>query len=290
MPLNSEIPILSNLAALQPRGQAWICDIWGVLHNGVEVYPSAVAACRNFRADGGRVILVSNAPRPSVGVVAQLDTLGVPRDAYDAVLTSGDVAQAMLAHWIGIPTLHIGPERDRTLFDGKDIPRVEAAIAKRILCSGLYDDTTETPASYRTLLTDLAQRGCPMLCANPDLKVDRGGKIIYCGGAVAALYAELGGQVTYAGKPHAAIYDTARAMIVAAASATIPDTDILAIGDGVLTDIPGGIAAGLRTVYVSSAIHVDGALTAAALTTLFPVVAARPTVAMDRLAYGAVQG
>jgi HAD superfamily hydrolase (TIGR01459 family) len=286
MSQNSESLILSDLRTLQPAARAWICDIWGVLHNGVAVYAAAVEACRNFRRDGGGVILVSNAPRPSSGVVAQLDTLGVPHDAYDGVLTSGDVTRAMLDGWVGIPTLHIGPERDVALFAGKAIPRVDATLAERILCSGLYDDTTETPENYRALLCGLVTRGCPMLCANPDLKVDRGGKIIYCGGAVAALYAELGGVVAYAGKPHAAIYETARAMIARAAGAAIADADILAIGDGVLTDIPGGIAAGLRTVYIASAIHLDAALTAHAVAGLFPDARARPTMAMDALVYG----
>jgi HAD superfamily hydrolase (TIGR01459 family) len=278
-------PILARLRDLAPPSRAWICDIWGVLHNGVAAYPAAVAACRDFRRQGGRIILVSNAPRPSAGVVAQLATLGIGPDAYDAVLTSGDVARDMLDAWTAIPTLHIGPPRDLPLFDGKDIPRVEARDAQAILCSGLYDDTTETPETYRALLTGLAARNLPMLCANPDLKVDRGGRIIYCGGAVAALYAELGGQVTYAGKPHPAIYAKARALIADAARTEIPDREILAIGDGVLTDIPGGLAAGLPTLYIASAIHLDGALTEDAIVSLFPDAAARPTAAMAELAY-----
>lgn len=278
-------PILSRLSDFAPDARAWICDIWGVLHNGVSVFQPAVAACRDFRATGGRVVLVSNAPRPAASVIAQLDALGIPRDAYDAVLTSGDVTRDLLDAWAGRPTLHIGPERDWPLFDGKDIPRVPAAAASAILCSGLYDDTTETPETYRVLLSALAARGVPMLCANPDLKVDRGGRIIYCGGAVAALYSELGGPVTYAGKPHPAIYTTARALIAKAAGETVPDSAILAIGDGVLTDIPGGIAAGMRTIYIASAIHLGGPLTTATLAALFPDPATRPTAAMDVLAY-----
>jgi HAD superfamily hydrolase (TIGR01459 family) len=285
MPNISETPIADKLGAQGTIARAWICDIWGVLHNGVAVYPGAVAACRAFRADGGRVVLVTNAPRPSHGVVAQLDTLGVPHDAYDAVLTSGDVTRSMLDDWTGVATLHIGPPRDRTLFEGKRVPLVVAADAARILCSGLYDDTTETPETYRTMLTALAARGVPMLCANPDLKVDRGGTIIYCGGAVAALYAELGGAVTYAGKPYAPIYDAACALIDKAAGETIARSDILAIGDGVLTDIPGGIAGGFRTIYIASAIHLDGPLTSEAVIKLFPRPGSRPTAGMPALAY-----
>ncbi len=278
-------PILTTLRGPATAARAWICDIWGVIHNGVAAYPAAVAACRAFRADGGRIVFVTNAPRPAAGVVAQLDALGVPREAYDAVLTSGDVTRTMLGGWAGVPALHIGPPRDLGLFEGKGVPLVEAAGASRVLCSGLYDDTTETPETYRPLLAELAQRNVPMLCANPDLKVDRGGKIIYCGGAVAALYAELGGAVAYAGKPYAPIYAAACELINAATGETVPRTDILAIGDGVLTDIPGGIAGGFRTIYVASAIHLEGALTSAAVAALFPDPAAQPTAAMGGLVF-----
>ncbi len=284
----ADTPVLELLGAGDTRARAWICDIWGVIHNGVALYPDAVAACRAFRADGGRIVFVTNAPRPSSGVVAQLDGLGVPRDAYDAVLTSGDVTQTLLESWGGIPTLHIGPVRDHGLFHGRNVPLVAAADAQRVLCSGLYDDTTETAENYRGLLTALAARRCPMLCANPDIKVDRGGKIIYCGGAVAALYAELGGDVSYAGKPHAPIYEAACTLIAEAAESLIARGDILAIGDGVLTDIPGGIAGGFRTIYIASAIHLDGPLTSAAVVRLFPDPNSRPMAAMSALAYAPV--
>jgi len=284
MSADQDIRIVNGIGEAGGTARAWICDIWGVIHNGVTVYPRAVDACLAFRRAGGRIILVSNAPRPSAGVVAQLDTLGVPRAGYDAVLTSGDVARDMLRSWAGLPTWHIGPERDLGLFEGHDIPLVGAATAQRILCSGLFDDTTETPETYRAMLTLLAERSVPMLCANPDIKVDRGGKIIYCGGAVAGLYAELGGAVTYAGKPHPAIYTVARRMIAEAAGHDVPLAATWAIGDGILTDIPGGIAAGMATVYVASAIHHDGALSPEVLATLFPDAAGRPTFAMDALA------
>ena len=154
-----------------------------------------------------------------------------------------------------------------------------------MLCSGLYDDTTETPDNYRPLLLELAARQVPMLCANPDIKVDRGGKIIYCGGAVAGLYRELGGPVEYAGKPYPAIYATARAKLAALAGHDIALADVLAIGDGVHTDIAGGIRAGMRTIYIASPIHAQGALSAAALDLLFPDAGQRPTAAMDMLAF-----
>jgi HAD superfamily hydrolase (TIGR01459 family) len=279
------ISILSGIGAMQPPARAWICDIWGVIHNGVAAFPAAVEACVTFRAGGGHVIFVSNAPRPSDGVVLQLNALGVPKSAYDAVLTSGDVTRERLADWQHSPTLHIGPQRDLTLFAGLDIPLVDRAQAQRVLCSGLYDDTIETPQHYRELLSELAQRKVPMLCANPDIKVDRGGKIIYCAGAVAGLYAELGGVVDYAGKPHAPIYVTAREMLKQLAGRELTNLEIVAIGDGIHTDIPGGIAAGFRTVYVSSAIHLDAPMTPEALRALFPNPADQPDVAMEQLAW-----
>ena len=278
-------PIITGVAGAASEVQAWICDIWGVVHNGVAAFPAAVDACVRFRGSGGRIILVSNAPRPSDGVVAQLEALGVPRSAYDAVLTSGDVAREALRGWRGVPTLHIGPERDLTLFKDMDVPLVAPDAAERVLCSGLYDDTSETPDSYRVRLTTLAERKLPMLCANPDIKVDRGGKIIYCGGALAALYAELGGAVEYAGKPYPAIYATAERLLAEVSGRDIPRGKILAIGDGIHTDIAGGIATGLRTLYIASAVHLAGALSPAALDRLFPRASDRPALAMERLAW-----
>lgn len=285
MPAAGDIPILPHIAGFSSDADAWICDIWGVLHNGVQKFPAAVEACTAFRARGGRIVLVSNAPRPSEGVIAQLMALGIPAAAFDAVLTSGDVARTRLRDWQGIATLHIGPGRDLALFRDLDVPLVEAGRAQRVLCSGLYDDTTETPETYRELLGALAARGVPMLCANPDIKVDRGGKIIYCGGAVAGLYAELGGAVEYAGKPYPGIYAEARRMLSALCGHDISLAGILAIGDGVHTDIAGGIAAGMRTVYIASAIHLDGALTQRSLEQLFSEPASRPTAAMAGLAW-----
>ena len=276
--------IVSGIAAHAPA-RAWICDIWGVIHNGVAVFPSAIDACVRFRDGGGHVIFVSNAPRPSDGIVTQLDGLGVPHSAYDAILTSGDVTRQELRGWRDIPTLHIGPERDLTLFRDLDVPLTDTARAGRVLCSGLHDDTTETPETYRAQLQTLAARGVPMLCANPDIKVDRGGKIIYCAGAIAALYESLGGVVEYAGKPHPPIYKTAIGMIAKLAGGEVPNNEIIAIGDGIHTDIPGGLSAGLRTIYISSAIHHTGALTTAVLGDLFPDASQRPQFAMQALAW-----
>lgn len=285
MQKSRETAIISSVAAISPQARAWICDIWGVVHNGVESYPDAVDACVRFRERGGRIILVSNAPRPSDSVAPQLASLGVPVTAYDAILTSGDVTRAALEHWIGTPTLHIGPERDLALFSGLDIPLVGSPRAERILCSGLYDDTREIPEDYRDLLQVAADQALPMLCANPDIKVDRGGKIVYCAGAVARLYEQLGGSVDYAGKPHPPIYKMAHQMLADLDGDEPAPGDVMAVGDGVLTDIAGGLRAGLRTVYISSAIHLDGPLDTTAIAQLFPDPADRPHFAMPALAW-----
>lgn len=283
MTQSNSILMIDRIDAL-PAARAWICDIWGVIHDGVAAYPPAVAACVRFREAGGRIIFLTNAPRPREGVIAQLNGLGVPSSAYDAVLTSGDVTREILRTWQAIPTVHIGPARDLTLFHGLDVPLTDAGRAERILCSGLYDDTTETPENYREVLSALAARGVEMLCANPDVKVDRGGKIIYCAGAVAQAYAALGGVVSYAGKPYAPVYDTAMKMLAEWLGGDVSRAEVTAIGDGIHTDIPGGLLAGLRTVYVASAIHLDGPVTQAALEGLFPEPSQRPHAAMQRLA------
>ena len=284
MPEQTATTIVTSIMAPGLKARAWICDIWGVLHNGVAAFQPAVDACTKFRADGGYVILVTNAPRPANGVIKQLAGLGISPEAYDRVLTSGDVTREILGTWGAQPTLHIGPERDLTLFDDLAITLTNAARAERVLCSGLYDDTTETAEHYRTTLQELAARSVPMLCANPDIKVDRGGRIIYCAGAVAQLYEEMGGKVAYAGKPYSPIYDAARQMIADIAGRTIEATDILAIGDGVHTDIPGGLAHGMRTVYVASAIYLHEPMTPPALEKLFPDRNQRPQFAMEALA------
>src|SRR5262245_7460983 len=200
------IPILSSIAELTASSDAWIVDIWGVMHNGARAYPTAARACARFRAAGGTVVLLSNAPRPFAEVVPHMASLGVPAAAYDAGVTSGDVTREMLGAWQGRRLLLIGPERDLGLLAGLDVRSATAAEADIVLCSGLYDDERETPADYAGLLATLAGRGVPMICANPDILVERGDKLIYCAGALAADYAARGGEVSYAGKPHLAVY------------------------------------------------------------------------------------
>lgn len=287
MPAPATIPIVGSIAPLTAGRKAWLTDIWGVMHNGVEPYGSAVAACRRFRDSGGIVLLLSNAPRPAPSVVQQLDRIGVDRSAYDAVLTSGDASRTLIAEAAvaGNSIGHLGPERDLPIYHGLTVKRAGIEQADIIVCTGLFDDETETPDAYAGILDAMIQRGAHMICANPDRTVARGGRIIYCAGAVAAAFEERGGSVLYAGKPYLPVYHQAFERLSAIAGTPLGKDDCLAIGDGVKTDIAGAAAAGVASVYIASAVHLDGALTAGAIDRLFPDPAVRPLAAMAALAW-----
>ena len=282
-----DIPIIAHIAPLASAYSAWFCDVWGVVHNGIKPHDCAVQACGAYRAAGGTVILLSNSPRHSEGVAIQLDEVGVPRDTYDALVTSGDVARAEMMRRGGERVFLLGPERDRPMLAGLDIELTGPEAAQVVLCSGLFDDETETPEDYADLFARLHERNLPMICANPDLMVERGDRLIYCAGALAKAYGEMGGEVIYTGKPHPPIYALARERLQDIAG-TMPDSAILAIGDGVRTDIAGAQAERLDSVFVASGLHVDdlGAsdtLDSAAIAHLFADSAKRPLAAMRRL-------
>ena len=279
------IPILSSIAELSPTFDAWIVDIWGVMHNGARAFDAAGEACRKFRAGGGIVILLSNAPRPFSAVVGQMSALGVDPAAYDGGVTSGDATRGLIEAWAGRSLLHIGPERDKGLFAGLDVKMVPAEEAQAIVCSGFYDDTKETPADYAALFDRLAARRLPMICANPDLVVERGDKLVYCAGALAAAYAEKGGEVVYAGKPYLPIYQRTFAAIDGIAGRPVPRERILAIGDGVDTDLLGAHRAGLRSVFIASAVHLPDGLDERALAELFAPRPFRPIAALPALVW-----
>jgi HAD superfamily hydrolase (TIGR01459 family) len=279
------IPILDSIADLAATSDAWIVDIWGVMHNGERAYAAAADACRAFRAAGGTVVLLSNAPRPFQAVVPHMTSLGVPADAYDAGVTSGDVTRDMLEAWQGHRLLHIGPERDRPLCHGLDITLALAAEAEAVLCSGLYNDDTETPGDYAEVLDALAARRVPMICANPDILVERGHKLIYCAGALAQNYAAKGGPVSYAGKPHLPIYERTLAEIARLRGRPADKARVLCIGDGVETDLAGAHAASLRAVFVASPIFAPNGLSAEVLADLFAERPLAPAAAMTGLVW-----
>ncbi len=279
------IPILSSIADLAAASDAWIVDIWGVMHNGARAYSAAARACAELRARGGTVVLLSNAPRPFSAVVPHMTALGVPPDAYDAGVTSGDVTRDMLAAWRGRRMLHVGPERDQALLAGLDVRPAPATEAEVVLCSGLYHDERETPADYAELLDTLAARKVPMICANPDVMVERGDRLLYCAGALAQSYAAKGGEVSYAGKPHLPVYARALAEVERLAGRPVERSRVLCIGDGIETDLAGAHAAGLASVFVASPIFAPEGLNAAVLERLFANRPFAPLAAMPALAW-----
>ncbi len=249
--------LIDRLSDISDIYDAVFCDLWGCLHNGVRPFPDAVAALQRFRANGGFVVLLTNAPRPKASVIRQLDKIGVPHDAYDEVISSGDASQyGMLSGLAGTKVYHLGPKKDESFFtdlpddvEGKQITRVPLEEAEGIICTGLFDDRTETPEDYRATLLYAKQKGMTLLCTNPDIVVDMGENRIYCAGAIAALYGRMGGKSLYFGKPHPPIYDLARRRL--AAFKRVPDDRILAIGDGIHTDVQGGLAEGFDTLFIT---------------------------------------
>ena len=254
--LRTDPPLVPGLSALATDYDALVCDVWGVLHNGLAAHPTACAALVEYRRQGGRVVLLTNAPRPSGPIHQQLASLGVPREAYDDLVTSGDVTRATLMARPERRIAHVGPERDLPIY--ADLPHslVGDAEAEIVVCSGLVDDLTETPDDYRARLSAMAERGLAMLCANPDLIVERGEDKVWCAGALAKLYAEdFGGEVTLIGKPHAPVYAEVRRRIAALLGRPADDRRLLAIGDGLPTDIRGAVAQGLDVLFVTGGIH-----------------------------------
>ena len=255
--------ILQSLKDVSRNYDAVFCDLWGCLHNGVAPFEAAVAALQLFRSEGGKVILLTNAPRPKSSVVRQLDAMGLPRDAWDDVATSGDAAQAaMLSGAVGRRVFHIGAVKDEPFFTefeddladlalDADIQRVALTEAEGLICTGLADDQVETPADYRAQLLFGKAKGLKMLCANPDIIVDMGEKRLYCAGALAQAYQEMGGEALYYGKPHPPVYDLARRRL------GLDEARILCIGDGIATDVQGGIAEELDTLFVTGGIAAD---------------------------------
>jgi len=248
--------IISGLSAIAPQYDAALVDIWGVIHDGHTPYMAAVEACRKFRSERGPVVLISNSPRPSQAIPDQLRQIGVPTDFYDAIATSGDATRSELAQRAPGPAFRLGPARDEPLYDGLGLTFAPLQEAAFISCTGLFDDTTETSDDYVELLTEARARGLEMVCANPDLVVQRGDRLIYCGGALAQAYKQIGGDVTLGGKPHAPIYRLAMAGVAAAnGGSQVEPARVLAIGDGPDTDVAGAIAQGFAALFIAHGIH-----------------------------------
>jgi HAD superfamily hydrolase (TIGR01459 family) len=243
---------------LSARYPFWLCDIWGVVHNGVVAFPNALHALKRHRGNGGVVTLLTNAPRASDMVKGHLGSLGVTAEHYDLVVTSGDVTRALMTPYAGRSIHYVGPNRDLGMLEGLDLAKSPIEKAEAVLCVGLVDDTTETPEDYEDALVAMRRRGLKMICANPDKVVRRGDKLIYCAGALAARYAEMGGEVEMAGKPAAPIYELALQKLSEVARKPVGKERVLALGDGPETDIRGAADFGLATVLIAGGISEVG--------------------------------
>lgn len=248
---------VGGVGALASARSVWLCDVWGVIHNGVERFDAAVEALERFRRRGGTVALITNAPRPAASVEVQLAELGITRRAYDLVVTSGDVTRRLVAASDIRKVFHLGPDRDAAFFAGLGVERVDIDAAEAVICTGLFDDVGETPGDYEALFGDLIGRRLTLYCANPDRVVRRGEKLFYCAGALADLYRTMGGSVIVAGKPNPPIYREALDRI-ARVRGSIPGTDdMLVIGDGIETDMAGAAGLGASALFVTGGIHAD---------------------------------
>jgi len=253
--------IIEHLAEISENYTAVFCDLWGCLHNGLEPFAEAVSALETYKSQGGIVLLLTNSPRLKQGVIDQLRHIGVSDDLWDEIATSGDSARLALASgMVGRKIFHLGPERDlgfyapgnTDLLQGlENIERVPLEKAEGIVCTGLFDDTSETPDDFRALLLEAKNRKLKLLCANPDIIVDRGDTRIYCAGALAQTYTELGGESLYFGKPHPPIYDLARLRLTRITGNSIPDRKILCIGDGIGTDIRGAMGEDFDALFIT---------------------------------------
>ena len=249
--------IVTTLADISERYDALFVDLWGCVHNGITAFPDAVAALRSYRATGGKVVLVTNAPRPRAGVMKQLAHFKVPDDCYDTIATSGDSARsAMFLGAVGPKVWFIGQPHDLPFFDPLSlldnpvsITRVPLEQATGIVVTGPEDPQAD-PEAMRPYFALARDRGLKLLCANPDIVVDRGARREWCAGALAKLYTEMGGESLYFGKPHPPIYDLARRRL-SAMGVDIHDSRILAIGDGILTDIAGAMGEDIDSLFIT---------------------------------------
>ena len=278
-------PILASAGRLLERYDVLFCDIWGVVHNGVAAYPAAGEALAGYRRAGGTVVLLSNAPRGADAVACILDEKGVVRDAWDVIVTSGDLARSHIAERGYRRVHHIGPRRDDDLFAAISAQRTGFDEAEALVVTGLNDDRRETGESYRALLTAAVARGMPLVCANPDLVVHVGSLELPCAGAVAAIHAALGGAVYWAGKPHRPVYERALVAACEARGADIAPGRVLAIGDAVRTDLAGAAGFGIDALFIAQGIHhgdvmVDGGIRPERLTALLAAHALPAPVAV----------
>ena len=286
--------IITSISEISESYDALFCDLWGCVHDGLTPFAEAVAALKAFRAKGGTVMMVTNAPRPHAPVRRQLERLGVPSDAYDGIATSGDSARAAMLHGaVGEKVYFIGQSHDQDFFTPLElienpvvISQVALEQAEGIVCCGPFDPLAD-PDEMRAHFLQAKARGLKLLCANPDIVVDRGETREWCAGALAKLYTEMGGESLYFGKPHPPIYDLARRRLEALGK-DIPDSRILCVGDGILTDIDGAMGEDLDSLFITGGLAAQETQTTdqpdpAALTAYLTKEMRQPTYCIGKL-------
>jgi HAD superfamily hydrolase (TIGR01459 family) len=251
----TSLRFVERLSDLVNGVEVILSDIWGVVHNGLESFPEACEALHTYRQRGGTVILITNAPRPADSVQRQLQKLGVADDIYDAIVSSGDLTRHFVAGHPGKKMFWVGPERDNSIYRGLDPVIAPLEQADYIVCTGLFDDETESAEDYRAMMLQARERKLPLICANPDIVVERGDRLIYCAGAIAELYRELGGEVIFYGKPHRPIYERAMELAAERRGHAAPLDRVLAIGDSVRTDLTGALGFGIDCLFLTRGIH-----------------------------------
>jgi HAD superfamily hydrolase (TIGR01459 family) len=251
----TSLRFVEKLRDLVDGKEVVLSDIWGVVHNGLESFPEACDALHTYRKQGGTVILITNAPRPADSVQRQLRKLGVADETYDAIVSSGDLTRLFVAEHPGKKMFWLGPERDSSIHRGLDAVIAPLEQADYIVCTGLFDDETETAEDYRAMMLQARERKLTLICANPDIVVERGDRLIYCAGAIAELYRELGGEVIFYGKPHRPIYERAMALAAERSGHKAQLNRVLAIGDSVRTDLTGAHGFGIDCLFVTRGIH-----------------------------------
>jgi HAD superfamily hydrolase (TIGR01459 family) len=282
------VDLLPHFSTIAADYDLVLCDVWGVVHNGLQATPAACDALMRARAGGAKVVLITNAPRPSAQVERQLARLHVPRETYDAIVSSGDVTHHEMRKRPQQTVFHLGPERDISVFDGLNVSFAPLESADYVVCTGLFDDEREGPDHYRAMLETMLARKLFMLCGNPDVVVERGDDLVYCAGAIADLYRTMGGEVLYAGKPYRPIYEIAVAQ--AAAGREISKQRSLAIGDSVRTDLTGAHGFGIDFLFIMGGIHAEelggrADLSTDALDEVFAAAAAKPRAVMRHLTW-----
>jgi HAD superfamily hydrolase (TIGR01459 family) len=232
-----------------------LSDVWGVIHDGIHGFPDACNALQSFRAQGGTVIMITNAPRPADSVQRQLRKMEISDETYDAIVSSGDLTRNYVASHLDQSVFVIGPERDNPMFRGLDVKLTPLEKADYIVCTGPFNDEVETEEDYRGMMEEARKRNLTFVCANPDIVVERGDRLITCAGAIAELYRSLGGDVIFYGKPHRPIYDRSLELAAEKRGKSTPADRILAIGDSVRTDLIGANTMGLECLFLTRGIH-----------------------------------